>query len=368
MTLISKAFVVGAYQTKLEALAAHRDLDLTVVVPPSWREGRHAQSLERAHTDGYRLIVAPIAFNGHFHLYFYPTLSAILRTAQPDICHIDEEPYNLATYLALQAAHSVGARSLFFTWQNLFRSYPFPFACIERYVYRHADAAIAGNEDAAGVLRRKGFAAPLRVIPQFGVDPEVYRPLPERPTGTPFSIGFAGRLVEHKGLWTLVEALEHLPGEWRLFVAGTGPLRGPLEARLAALGLGQRVQFEGHVPSTQMPQYLAEMDVLVLPSRTRPNWKEQFGRVLVEAMSCGVPVVGSDSGEIPHVIGDAGLVFPEGEAEALRAYLARLMADAALRKDLGARGRSRVLARYTQAHIVEETVALYRAIHTAEAR
>ena len=59
------------------------------------------------------------------------------------------------------------------------------------------------------------------------------------------------------------------------------------------------------------------MDVSVLPSLTRPNWKEQFGRTLAEAMSCETPVIGSDSGEIPHVIGDAGLIFKEGDAQAL---------------------------------------------------
>jgi len=109
-----------------------------------------------------------------------------------------------------------------------------------------------------------------------------------------------------------------------------------------------------------MPEFYRRLDVLVLPSRSRPNWVEQFGRVLVEAMACGVPVVGSDCGEIPHVIGDAGLVFPEGDAEALRAHLSRLMADADLRADLARRGRERVLARYTQARVAEETVTFYR--------
>ena len=72
------------------------------------------------------------------------------------------------------------------------------------------------------------------------------------------------------------------------------------------------------MPSTEVPAVLRALDVLVLPSLTTPSWKEQFGRVLQEAMACAIPVVGSDSGEIPHVIGDAGLVTPEGDAAALR--------------------------------------------------
>jgi len=104
------------------------------------------------------------------------------------------------------------------------------------------------------------------------------------------------------------------------------------------------------------------LDALVLPSRTRPNWKEQFGRVLVEAMACGVPVIGSDSGEIPHVIGDAGLIFPEEQVEILRAHLARLLGDPGLRADLAQRGRERVLARFTQAQVASQTYQVYQTI------
>lgn len=362
VTMISKACVVGAYQTKLEAIAAHQDIELTVVVPPFWREGKHKLLLERAHIAGYRLIVVPIAFNGSFHLHFYPTLASILHHSKPDVCHIDEEPYNLATYLALRAARQVGAKALFFTWQNLLRHYPWPFRAMEQYAYRHVAAAIAGNHDALQVLRAKGYAGPAQVIPQFGVDAEIFCPAKDRPPGAPFTIGYAGRLVEQKGLHTLVEAAAGLAGEWQLSLCGTGPLKSELQDRLQDLHLAERVRFNDHVASGDMPRYLREMDVLVLPSLTRPNWKEQFGRVLIEAMSCGLPVIGSDSGEIPHVIGDADLIFPEGDAQALRSLLATLLGDASLRRALGTRGRARVLAHYTQTKIAEETVALYRAI------
>ncbi len=359
VTLISKACVIGAYQTKLEELAAQPDIELTVIVPPFWREHGRKIPLERAHTTGYRLVVAPAVFNGSFHTHFYPTLPSLLRRLRPEICHIDEEPYNLATYLALRAAQEVRAKTVLFTWQNLARPYPPPFRQFERYAYRHADAIIAGNRDAIAVLRAKGYQGPVRLIPQFGVDPEIFSPA-GTPHGDPCVIGYAGRLVEQKGLLTLVEALAGLTGRWQLVLYGSGPLEEELRARFAVLGLAERVRFAGRVSSLEMPRHLAQMDVLVLPSLTRPNWKEQFGRVLVEAMACGVPVIGSSSGEIPNVIGDAGLVFPEGDAAALRAALGRLLGDPSLRRTLGQRGRQRVLAHYTQAHIAAETAALYR--------
>jgi glycosyltransferase involved in cell wall biosynthesis len=113
-----------------------------------------------------------------------------------------------------------------------------------------------------------------------------------------------------------------------------------------------------------MPQFYRTADVLVLPSRSRPNWTEQFGRVLIEAMASGVAVVGSDVGEIPHVIGDAGHIFPEGEVSTLAEVLTKLVGSPDQRRDLGARGRARVLERFTQEQVAAETVAVYRRLTT----
>jgi glycosyltransferase involved in cell wall biosynthesis len=359
ITLISKAFVVGAYQSKLEAIAAQADVELTAVVPPSWREGGRVQRLELVHTRGYRLVVAPIAWNGSFHLHYYPTLGTILRQTRPEICHIDEEPYNLATCLAVRSACRLGAKPLFFTWQNLNRTYPLPFRMMERYVYHRSSTAIAGNLEAVQVLRAKGYSGPTAVIPQFGVDESVFKPIAQQSKET-FTIGYAGRLVEQKGLLILVQALALLEGSWRLDICGSGPLEAEMRTLLGELGLGNRVTFHQQIPSSKMPGFYNRLNVLVLPSLTRPNWKEQFGRVLIEAMSCGVPVLGSTSGEIPHVIGSAGIVTPEGDVPALASQLAALRGSPDLRGRLGSAGRERVLANYTQARIAQATVDIYR--------
>lgn len=362
--LISKALVVGAYQRKLEELARQPEIELVAVVPPSWRAGRFgpATTLERAHTAGYELIVAPVRFNGDFHLHYYPTLARILAEARPDVLHIDEEPYNLATWLALRAAQPRDIPGLFFTWQNLKRAYPWPFRHFEQANYHMARYAVAGNPTAASVLRQKGYAGPLAVIPQFGVDPALYAPEP-RATSIKRQdavIGYAGRLVPEKGVDVLLRACAGLRGDWRLEILGEGPERPRLMALARELGIDSRAQFLGQVPSTEAPDYYRRMDILVLPSLSRPNWVEQFGRVLIEAMACGVAVIGSASGEIPWVIGDAGLTFPEGDADALRATLAGLLADETRRRELAQQGRARVLAHFTQAHIAEATAAVYR--------
>ncbi|MDH7486170.1 MAG: glycosyltransferase [Anaerolineae bacterium] len=363
VVMISKACIVGIYQRKLEELARLPDVQLTVIVPPSWRDSRGVTHLERAHITGYELLVTPLAFNGHFHLHFYPRLGRLLHRLRPDLLHIDEEPYNLATWQAMRIARRLSVPACFFTWQNLHRRYPPPFRWFERYNFRHAAYAIAGNHEAVSVLRAKGYAGPVSVIPQFGVDPDIFSPHEQGlgGRGEGLVIGYVGGLVPEKGVDLLLQAVANLVlGPWSLVIAGEGAEKPHLQTLAEELGVAARVRFVGRLPSTQMPDFYRSLDVLVLPSRTQRHWKEQFGRVLVEAMACAVPVVGSDCGEIPHVVGQAGLIFPEGDVAALRERLARLLGDAALRAELGRLGRQRVLAHYTQAQVAAATLQVYR--------
>lgn len=356
--MLSKALVVGIYQHKLE-LIAQEGVQLLAVVPTSWRDERGEMALERVYTQGYQLEVLPLWRNGDFHLHLYRGLGRVIRAFKPHIVHIDEEPYNLAAWQALFHAQQVDAKPLFFTWQNIVRRYPPPFSWGENWVLRGVDAAIAGTQSAAEVWREKGYTGRMVVIPQFGVDATLFKPAAVRPD-RPFTIGYIGRLVEEKGVFTLLEAVSGLAGDWRLRFIGGGPLHDQLYAQAEQHGISERVEFCGQVASTEMPAQYHTLDAFVLPSLTRPNWKEQFGRVLVEAMASGIPVIGSDSGAIPDVIGDAGLIFPEGDAASLRERIERLRDDPVLRHNLAESGRARVLGNFTQEQIAKATVDLYR--------
>ena len=366
--MISKACVVGEYQRKLEAIACHPGIDLTVLVPRAWRDERGTMQLERAHTVGYRLLVTPIVFNGSYHLHYYPQLRKHMA-AGPHILHIDEEPYNFATWHALRLAQRAGVKALFFSWQNIARRYPWPFRAMEAHVLHNADRAIYGSASAAAVGRAKGFRGELAVIPQFGVDPQIFTP-PSEPhsAAVPFRIGYVGRLVPEKGVDVLLRAATVLGPDSTVDIIGAGPQLAALRAQAVRAGIGDAVRFTAWLPSAQMPQRLRELDVLVLPARTQPNWREQFGRVLVEAMACGVPVIGSTCGEIPSVIGDAGIVVPEGDVAALAEALRRLRDDRQLCARLGESGRARVLQHFTHAHVAAATVQVYRAMQAGTAR
>lgn len=353
--------MVGPYQRKLEEIGQFDDVELMVVIPPSWNDRAGPIVAERQHTDGYQLLVDPIAFNGSFHTHFYPRLNKRLHAFQPDIVHIDEEPYNFATWLAMRQAKGVGAKTLFFSWQNLNRAYPFPFSWLEKQVLNGVEYAIMGNQEATAVWRAKGYQGPSTVIPQFGVDPEIFTPPKRRDEGRVLTIGSANRrLVPEKGVDLLLEAVAQLPGLWRLRIAGEGPDKPRLIRLAHSLEIAERVTFDGAVSSGEMPNFLRELDVLVLSSRTKPNWKEQFGRVLIEAMACEVAVVGAKSGEIPHVIGEAGLTFSENDVAELREHLQQLATSPSLRYQIGKAGRARVLSHFTQARVAAKTVAVYR--------
>lgn len=361
VAIVSKTFIYDAAQRQLEWLARIPGIEVTLITPAEWRndDGRTLPFTPRF-THGYATRPLPVRFNGRYHFYMYRGLSDVVRAIAPDILHIDEEPYNPAGAQAQRIAERVGARTLFVVLQNLYKAYPPPFSLLEQYNYRHTAHIIACNADAGEVVRRKGYRGPLSTFAVYGVDPDVYTPTERRGDRGEFVIGYLGRFVLYKGLGVLIEAMRGLPENCQLRLVGSGPDKDELERLAREHGVAGRVEFAPAVAAAEAPRVLADMDALALPSLTRPNWMEQFGRVLIEAMGCGVPVVGSDSGEIPRVIGDAGVVVPEGNVEALRSALRELAERPDRRRELAARGRARVLANFTQEQVARKLAAVYK--------
>lgn len=368
VALISKTFVFDAAQRQLEQIARQPGIELTLITPPEWHsdDGRVLPFVRR-YTSGYAVRELPVHFNGRYHFYVYRGLRRALKEIAPDLVHIDEEPYNPAGAQAQRAADRLGARTIFIALQNIYRKYPPPYSLLEQYNYRHTAHIVACNEAAGKVLRQKGYCGPLSVFAVYGVDPDLYQPVARSADRDTFVIGYLGRVVMYKGLGVLIEALAGLPAGCRLRLVGSGPDEAALRRLAQERGVAERVEFAPAVAATEVPRVLAAMDALALPSLTQPNWMEQFGRVLIEAMACGVPVVGSDSGEIPHVIGDAGLTAPEGDVDALRAALLRLYEEPETWARLARVGRERILAQYTQEQMARRMVDVYKQAMTAQA-
>ncbi|MCS7179007.1 MAG: glycosyltransferase [Anaerolineae bacterium] len=299
---------------------------------------------------------------------FHPLkLWSLLRSLRPDLIQVDEEPSSLALLEVMLLKRGLKCPVLFFSWENLPIRYRWPFSAIRRFNLHRADGAIAGTQEAGQRLREAGFSGPMAVIPQLGVDPERFAPRRNdslrRQLGLrTFTIGYLGRLVPEKGLWVLLDALSSLQGDWQCLLVGEGPLREKGLQQAQRRSIRERVFWIPTVPHTAVPEYLNTIDVVVLPSLTTERWKEQFGHILIEAMACGVPVIGSDSGAIPEVIGDAGLIVPEGNPLALAQAIDFLRSSELQRATLGRKGRERVLALYTNERICRQTLGFWQEV------
>ena len=364
--ILSKALLSSAYRRKTDALAALPGVQLTVASPAYWQEPRAQRSdYEPAPTPNYHVELIPMRFNGQHHLHYYPTFGSLVRRLRPDVVHVDEESFNLATFLALRTAHQVGARTCFYNYANIERTYPPPFGWFERYAFTHASHALACSHEAASIIRNHGYTGPLSIIAQTGVDPVHFVPRPDAHIARqPFTLGYVGRLVPEKGIADLISALASLPNHIQLRIIGSGAHAEALTAHASAVGVASRITWQLPVASHAMPAVMQGLDALVLPSRTTSNWKEQFGRVLVEAMACGVPVIGSDSGEIPHVIGDGGIVYPEGNQTALADAIGQLVANPQSYADYSQKARQRVQQHYTQQALASQYLQIYQQMLT----
>ena len=329
------------------------------------------RELPAAHT-GAVLQDCPVEMMGSQddpHRVMYRTLTFGMLRLKPDVVYAEEEPDSLAAlHIALaRQALAPRAKLVLYTWQNIQRPRRRIVSTVMSMSLHMSDAVVCANVEAAAILHAMGYAKPTPLIPAIGVDTTVYHRDAHTTQSAVFRVGYVGRFVAEKGIETLIKAIAHLSQSIdpvicnsTLVLLGSGPHRPALEALIRDMKLQQRVRFASPLPSEGVARMMAELDVLVLPSRTTPVWKEQFGRVLTEAMACRVPVIGSDSGAIPEVIGDAGLTFAEGDAAALASQLARLAESTALRADLAEKGYQRVMQNYTQEHIAQQTAQFIR--------
>jgi glycosyltransferase involved in cell wall biosynthesis/GT2 family glycosyltransferase len=280
-----------------------------------------------------------------------------------DVIDVHEEPFALATaeILFLRSMRRNRAPVVLYTAQNLRKRYPIPFRWLESWALRSAAGISACNSEAARIVVEKGFAGRPRVIP-LGIDPGLFTTpveLPRRPVADgEVTVGFLGRLVREKGVGVLLDAAAKEP-RLRLRIGGTGPDAQALRAIAHGLGISDRTVFVGPIDPRDVVPFYRSVDVIAVPSLTTSRWIEQFGRVAVEAMACGVPVVSSDAGALPEVVDSAGIVVPEADARALAAAV--IEAAGPRREELRALGQARATT-CTWDAIADDYLALYRSI------
>ncbi|MEI8348641.1 MAG: glycosyltransferase family 4 protein [Candidatus Omnitrophota bacterium] len=369
---IGHAYVSAWHQEKITALTNYKDIELSLITPTWWEEGLRKVSAAKQSDAPFDFYSVKAFFIGKQYLHFYRGLSRYLKSIDPDILHIEEEPNSVACYqiMKLKKRLKLRAKTVMVTCENIIHTWEFPnpryflYPFCQRYTLRNFDHIITSPQRGKEVILNKGFNGPITYIPQLGTNPDKFKKmnadnLREKIGLNGFTIGYAGRLLKMKGLDTLIRAFANIKQSCQLLLVGDGPERLALENLARSLSIRDKIFFVNGVSHEELPLYFNCMDVFVLASERTKNWQEQFGRVLMEAMSCEVPVVGSTCGEIPYTMADAGLLFKEGSEKDLQLKLEEVMENQALRKELARSGRQRVLSHFTHDIIAKKTYEVY---------
>jgi glycosyltransferase involved in cell wall biosynthesis len=367
---IGHSYVLAVNRATAREVAQDRCVEVTVAAPNFFHGDLRPVNCEPEPPGSpLKLVSLPCRWTSRIHVFQYsnkPLRDLIMK--QPfDGIHAWEEPYTVAGYQIARLAKKSGARYCFRTAQSLNKRYPPPFNFFEKTCLRAADRWIAGGRSVFNNLVARGYPADRGRVLTLAVDTKMFQPADESARAVVRQrlglaapvIGYVGRLVPAKGLRLLMKALEDINPSlpWSLLLLGSGEMQTEIEQWAQSHGWQDRVKIllaKHH----EVAPYLSAMDMMVAPSQTMSNWKEQFGRMLIEAFACAVPVVASDSGEIPHVVGEDGFIVPEKDVAAWTRTIEMLLRDEGLRRRTGLAGKARV-GRFSVAEVALQFRAFY---------
>ncbi|MDA8311248.1 MAG: glycosyltransferase family 4 protein [Actinomycetota bacterium] len=302
----------------------------------------------------------------------YRGLSRLIKELRPDLVHVLNEPWSV---VVLQALHARARHVVTHGCENLWdQGGPLEYRArrhVTRRNLRRTSGFVSWNSEGVTWARRRGLPPPSPAIVLCAELPRLdhfNHPERRRAAGRErwgfdqeFVFGYVGRLVSEKGLDWLLDSWRaaNLPDHARLVFVGGGPMEAAIRFAAAA---DARIRLIGPVPLGQVPTVMASLDALILPSLTTRDWREQYGRVITEAMASGVPVIASDSGAIPEVVGDAGIIVGERSTAELAAELRRVSLDQALHRSLAAAGVARAQTTFSPALGADRLLGLWAAV------
>jgi glycosyltransferase involved in cell wall biosynthesis len=359
--VVSRVYADPAARGKLRALAG-LGVTIAAAVPDRWSPPGLGAEQQTSFGDDGGVRTVPIAVRGVTATGGDPAwsragLRRLLTDFRPELIQIEEEPWSRAAATAAALARRLHIPYVVLTRESLPASHGILGRVRRSRVLGKARGLVAVTELAAKVVSRQRPPVAPRVIPQVGVPVPLQASRGER---SGLTIGFFGRLLPEKGLDLVFRACVKLIGRWNIIVVGTGPAQEELEGLAERLGIAGRVSWLGALPRRRVDEVWPQLDCVVLPSRTAPNWIEGMPRAAVEAMANGVPVIASTAGALPETVGPAGLVVPEEDVEAIAEALQRLHDRPQERERLAGEGRRRVMSEYTDSAIAEKTLRFWR--------
>lgn len=352
---------------------------LLVITPKSWTEGGRLQFFqEKKEIDSnYNIVPLSVIFRDRSLIHFYPNflkLIWIFKKFQPDILHIFEEPFSFVCteLISILKIFSPNTKIILESFENLNVHQRDFFYYIQKFNLNSTELLLTIPEEGKMLWKNRGYKNIIKKT-NVGIDERTFfknnnitnlKDFEFLNTKKNVRILYVGRIIREKGVDLLIESflmLLKLGLNVELLIVGNGSREyvNNLKNKTIQLNMSDKFFFIPSVNNDYLSYIYSKCDILILPSLTTSKWKEQFGRVLVEAMASGVAVIGSSSGEIPNVIGDAGLVFKEGDCKDLFLKLKKLVIDENLRNEFVNKGKERVKKMYTWTAISKQLKGYY---------
>jgi glycosyltransferase involved in cell wall biosynthesis len=368
LLLLWHAGTVPQYLDRYRALERYFD-DVTVVVPEGWKE---VQKYPPPSSVGADTQIQPLScwFSYHPYTILYQGLGALIERKAPDVIYVHEEPPALS---AAQAAFHARRRKTPLLLDSALINkigYAWGGNVLEQFVYSVADIVYYRNGQCRQTLRERGCPeSKLRGPMPNGVSERTFSPVSSTEASNflmeavdgdlravagkeahsqeqPLRVGFAGRICYEKGIDDLI-LLARKEKEIEVFFCGPMVDKEYEEV----IEEHTNAHYLGEIEGDRMNAFYSACDLTVLPSRQTPHWEEQFGRVLIESISCGTPALGSNVGMIEEIVGSEG-VFPEGEGDRL-IDLVRTFRNPRRREVLHETQKQRVQEKFSWSKIAE---------------
>jgi len=322
---IGHNFVLAENQKHLEYLAKTKQFSkLALISPEWWVENTQRIICKKSSTVNFDHFTGKTMFtlNNSLFVFRSTVLKQILKF-KPDIIEVWEEPWSLSLLqiILIKKIFRLKVKISCYSAQNIDKKFPFPFNLIQEFNLKNVSGVHVCSDSVYQVFKKK-YRGTTKII-GLGLDFSDYK-YQERAHQDILKLGYVGRIVESKGVFDLIESVSQI-SNCTLTLCGSGSDETLLRKKIENLGIRDRVIFKGSLNKVDLIKEYHKMDVLVVPSKTTKSWKEQFGRIIVEAYATGLVVIGSDSGSIPEVIGDYGLVCPEGSVDELTLCIQSIM-------------------------------------------
>ena len=271
------------------------------------------------------------------------------------------ESYNTFSFQAVKSGKPVVVTS----WETIpFNNQRTMYKHFKNTVNKEAKHFIAVSKKAKLVLMKEGVNEERISVVPAGLDTERFSPMEkDREMLEKLNIDkdkkivlFAGRLEESKGILDLAKAMQGINAI--LLVAGSGPLKDEIKKQSKRID----IRLLDSIPYSDMPKVHNLADIFCLPSRPTKRWEEQFGYVLVEAMSCGKPVISTTSGAIPEVVSDDRVLVGPGNVQGFHHLIKTILDNDELRKRLGKKNRERAETVFKDSIVAEKLAKVFNGI------